>query len=354
MRSGFSLIEMTVAMLMVLVVTGAVFALMDPVHGAFQAQPRAMDEQQRIRTAAEAITKDLLMAGAGTGKYLAPLLPFRRGPVDADSPAVFFTGRISVLFVPAAAPETIVTVPTDGGSAIYVGPQTGCPAADPLCGFAANTLALIFDETGSYDTFRISALQNAPPALIRTGGSLSKSYSVGAIVAQVVSSTYWVRPDSGAGVSELMKYDGHVTDSPITDDVDGLGFAYYGDPSPPVLRRPLSDPDGPWTSYGPKPPDITVDDPATPSYGPGENCIFAVVDSATVVRPEMEDLGSSSASLVALDSRRLTDGPWCPDPTSPNRFDADLLRVRRVRVTFRVRQQQVTFDVTPRNLSLPQ
>jgi hypothetical protein len=32
----------------------------------------------------------------------------------------------------------------------------------------------------------------------------------------------------------------------------------------------------------------------------------------------------------------LTDGPWCPDPLSPVRFDADLLRVRRIHVTLRV------------------
>ena len=38
----------------------------------------------------------------------------------------------------------------------------------------------------------------------------------------------------------------------------------------------------------------------------------------------------------------LTDGPWCPSETNtdgddmPNKFDADLLRVRQVRVTLRV------------------
>jgi len=31
----------------------------------------------------------------------------------------------------------------------------------------------------------------------------------------------------------------------------------------------------------------------------------------------------------------LTDGPWCPDAENPNRYDADLLRVREVVVTFR-------------------
>jgi hypothetical protein len=33
---------------------------------------------------------------------------------------------------------------------------------------------------------------------------------------------------------------------------------------------------------------------------------------------------------------QLSDGPWCPDSTDPNRYDADLLRVRRVAATVRV------------------
>jgi hypothetical protein len=83
---------------------------------------------------------------------------------------------------------------------------------------------------------------------------------------------------------------------------------------------------------------------------------------------------------VELKQADLVDGPWCPSADKPNRFDADLLRVRRVRVTLRVQaaqasmrgpagplftkggtsqgasrylpDQEVTFDVTPRNLNL--
>jgi hypothetical protein len=39
---------------------------------------------------------------------------------------------------------------------------------------------------------------------------------------------------------------------------------------------------------------------------------------------------------VALDPAQLVDGPWCPDALHPDRFDADLLRIRRVRATVRV------------------
>jgi hypothetical protein len=88
---------------------------------------------------------------------------------------------------------------------------------------------------------------------------------------------------------------------------------------------------------------------------------------------------SGTVSDVKLDAATLTDGPWCPDAASPVRYDADLLRVRRVRVTMRfeaaaaslrgpastlfqrggtatsttrlVPDLETRFDVTPRNVS---
>jgi prepilin-type N-terminal cleavage/methylation domain-containing protein len=351
LKTGFSLVEMTIAMAIVLVVMGAVFRLLDPAHGAFHAQPGIIDTQQRLRVAADSISRDLILAGAGGRKYFASVLPFRRGPLSPDSPAEFFDDRITILYVPTGAPRTTLSVSTDAGSAMYVNPQTECGRADPLCGFAVNALVAVFDETGMYDTFRISDVLHAPPALIRAGGLLSKHYAVGATVVEMVSATYWLRRNVGAGTSDLMKYDGQRTDLPVADHVERLTFEYYGDRSPPVLRRPPDDDSGPWTSYGPKPPSVNEDDPATPTYSAGENCLFTVVGGATESR--LQVLGISP-SLVRLERDRFTDGPWCPDPSAPNRFDADLLRVRRVHVTLRVRSQQITFDVTPRNLSLPQ
>jgi hypothetical protein len=57
----------------------------------------------------------------------------------------------------------------------------------------------------------------------------------------------------------------------------------------------------------------------------------------------MADLrGSGGDGLVPLPYSMFTDGPWCPDSTNgagvqlPGRFDADLLRIRLVRVVIRV------------------
>lgn len=96
-----------------------------------------------------------------------------------------------------------------------------------------------------------------------------------------------------------------------------------------------------------------------------------------VVKLEFEYFG---ANQTRLDPSLLQDGPWYPNGTDANRFDADLLRIRRVRVTLRVQaaraalrgpagvlfvhggtaasrerylpDREIRFDVSPRNLNL--
>ena len=70
-------------------------------------------------------------------------------------------------------------------------------------------------------------------------------------------------------------------------------------------------------------------------------------------RPLLMPLAAGTISEIPLE--RFTDGPFCG--IAPNRFDADLLRIRRVRVTLRlqaadasVRDVEVTFHVAPRNM----
>jgi hypothetical protein len=96
-----------------------------------------------------------------------------------------------------------------------------------------------------------------------------------------------------------------------------------------------------------------------------------------------------SGALVPMSYTQLNDGPWCPGVTNAagaplsTRFDADMLRVRRVRVTLRVQagaeglrganpagqllfihpgpartggrivpDQEIRFEVAPRNMNV--
>ena len=368
--AGFTFVEMVTAVAIMVTVTGAIFSLMNPAHGVFRTQPELSEMQQRLRVAVDAMYRDLVMAGAGVeagsargplGSYFAPALPFRRGFQNSDPPGTFRTDRISVIYVPSSSSQGTTSVVIQSPNAdVPMNPQAGCPLAEPLCRFKVGTTAVVFDQSGAYDTFRITGIVNAPAALQHSNQPLSRNYGAGASVAQVVTATYWLKVDLPVATSRLMRYDGYQSDLPVADDVIGLNFEYFGEPRPPALRRLLTSPVGPWTTYGPRPPAPGVDDPRD-SWPPGENCLFSLEPASglSTPRPGLHAFSTGAETLVRLDAASLSDGPWCPDPAAPSRVDGDLVRVRKIRVTVKVRghgesshSQQVSFDVTPRNLNL--
>jgi hypothetical protein len=336
------------------------------------------------------------MAGAGTysgskvgtlGNFMATLVPDREGNQTPDPPGTFKcttvfceslggSDAITVMYVPPTAAQTTIRDAMPANSAeIKVDPQPGCPANDKLCGFKEGMQVMIFDETGTYDVFAITNVQDEALHLQHKGVTFAKSYAENANIAQVASYTYWLKTNTVAETFQLMRYDGYQTDLPIAENVVGLAFEYFGEPAAPAILKALTDPKGPWTNYGPKPPVIGVD-PAD-SWGPGENCLFEVVGGKQVPRSTMPSLGNGP--LVKLTKEKLTDGPFCPDNTVGNRYDADLLRVRKVKVTMRVQvsdkslrgpagtlflragtsrgaygfvpDHEISFEVTPRNLN---
>jgi hypothetical protein len=381
---GFTIVEMLIAGSITMVVTAATFTLMNPAGGMFAAQPEAIDMQQRLRVGVDTLAKDLLMAGGGAysgrptsmrgplGFYFAPILPYRVGNLSPDRPGQFWVDRITLMYVPETAAQTTVTDPVASTSVdVRVASEPGCPIADAACGFKADMSVVIMDASGSWDFFTITDIQGPSLHLQHRGGGLNKAYEAGVSILQIVTYTYWLKIDTAAETYQLMRYDGDRLDVPIADNVVGLSFEYYGDPSPPQLRPGSTPP----TTYGPRPPALGVDNPSD-LWGAGENCAFTA--SAGVQMPRLDWLGSGGDGLVKLTPEQLTDGPWCPDAISPGRYDADLLRIRRVRVTLRVQvanpafrgssgslfvhpgtstggerylpDQEIKFDVTPRNL----
>ncbi len=392
MRSerGYSMVELLVSTAIILAVTGTIFGMMNPAQGTFQTQPEAADMQQRLRVGIDALHKDLMMAGAGTysgaavgmlNNFFAPVVPYRVGTQNPDPAAgVFYRpDAISLMYVPTTASQCTIADPMpNAASEIKVNAQPGCPKNDPLCGFDVGQRVLIFDDAGASDTFTVTNVQSAGLHLQHNSDPFSKPYSAGARIAQIAMHTYWFRQDTTTSTYQLMHYDGNQIDMPIVDNVVGFSLEYFGDPQPPQLLRPVSDPKGPWTTYGPRPPALGVDVPGD-SWPAGENCAFTVDGLTGRHVPRLPPLNTVSGSLIKLEPGVLTDGPWCPDSTYPARYDADLLRIRRIRITLRVQagvsslrgsgslfarpgtatsgdrylpDQEVTFDVTPRNLNL--
>ncbi len=395
MRSsaGFTLIEVLISTVIVLTVTAAVFSVLDPARGLFQAQPEMTDIQQRLRVGVDALTHDLAMAGAGAYfgpqsggliGYFAPILPFRQGRMAAydDGPGVFRSGAITIMYVPSTAAQSTVRGGMTGAvSTITVNAEPGCPldggSVDPLCGFSADTPnVLVYDATGAFDTFAITSADAASGQLTlqhTQQGTSSHAYADRARIVEVRRHVYYLDTAS----QQLMHYDGLSTATAVLDNVVGLDFEYYGEPGVPVFRLPGVDQT---VTYGPAPPAPGV---TQSPWAAGENCTWQVSNGQQV--PRLEPLGAAGAvGLVKFTSAQLTDGPWCPDPGSTNRYDADLLRIRKVRVTLRlqtgnaalrgslttgnaalfanpgtatnaartVSDQAIRFDVSPRNMNL--
>lgn len=355
-ESGYSLIELLVSTAIMVTVTGAIFSLMNPAQGSAQTQPEVADMQQRMRVGNETIFKELMMAGAGpyqgavTGSlvnFFAPVLPRRIGRLNPDAATVFREDAITLTYIPNTYSQTTLSgaMPTTSAE-LKVTPQSNCPAdGDQLCGFEDGMDVAIFDSSGNFDLFTVTKSQDAAAHLQHRGQEeLSKAYDVGAQVTQIVSNTFYLNTQT----NQLMRYNGGDNDVPLVDNVVDLKFEYFGEIVPPALPRP----------------------PA------GEaNCLY---DAAGNYSAALPTLSPDNGSLAELPAAMLIDGPMCGGGAS--QFDADLLRIRKVRVTMRVQASSpslrgmdtmlfrnpgtskggdrfvpdytISFEVAPRNLNL--
>jgi prepilin-type N-terminal cleavage/methylation domain-containing protein len=68
-EKGFSLIELMVAMVVTLIISGAVFQLVTAGQSAFKKEPAVADRQQNIRMAMDILSQDLFQAGYGMPSF---------------------------------------------------------------------------------------------------------------------------------------------------------------------------------------------------------------------------------------------------------------------------------------------
>jgi len=388
---GFTLVEMLVASAILLAITGAIISVLNPLHAAFGSQLEVSDEQQRLRAGVDALTRDLMLAGAGVyagpvagslDHYVAPIVPYRVGSVGDDPDAGIFyrSDTISVMYVPAASPQVTIRNenPSSTGVMTVNAPAT-CPyvQSEQLCGFEKGTRGLVINGRGQGNLVTITGVQ-VQQSQLQYVDTIPVPDGPGRFITHLILATYYLKSDIATNTYQLMHYDGYQTSLPVVDDVVKLEFEYYADPEPPRLLSGilLDDPVGSDVTYGPKPPPAGADD-TNDSWGTGENCTFALVNGRQM--PRLPVL-STGAALVRLLPEHMTDGPWCPDEQRSQRFDADLLRIRRVRVRLRVQatvvarrgpagtlfshggtardgeryvpDQEISFDIAPRNLNL--
>ncbi len=328
--------------------------------------------------AVDALSRDLLIAGAGpyTGTKpssliyaLPPVLPFRQGATNDDPPGTFATDRITIMFVPSTTGQTVLTQPlAPGQTTLTVAAESDCAAGINLCGLAGGDTVLVVDGTGNYDVFTIGTVVDAAAQIAiasRPADSIMTTYPVGSKVMEVKSHVYYLKTDPANQLYQLTRYDSTSNaDVPMVEHVVGLKFEYFGEPAPPVVTNPGDT--YMVTTYGPAP------------VAGIENCLFT--SDVPAPAPKLALMGGGTPALVPLAAADLTDGPWCPDSANANRWDADLLRIRKIAVTLRVEaalaqlrgpasilftnagtsrggsqwvpDQEIRFQIAPRNLNL--
>jgi hypothetical protein len=222
------------------------------------------------------------------------------GLVNPDAVGTAKPDVITILDVPdGARVSTTAAVVSGSAPTLVVTNVPGCPVGTPLCGLAAGMTIVIFDSTGQHGLYRIASLAGVVAQLEAMQGA-SPTFAVGARVAPVESRTFYF----DAANRELRLYDGYRSDMPVVDDVVDVRFEFHGDAEPPA---------------GPRPPLGTA------------NCLY---DVAGVPTSGLPTLATEGGSLAPLPLALFSDGPWCG--TGDRRFDADLLRIRSVRLVVRL------------------
>ena len=300
-RSGFALLELLVALMLSLVTLAILASVLPPVLDVVQAVPEATDLQQRARATEGVVTGVIASAGAGPsllGKgplsLAVPAIWPRRLLTSADPPGTAWADRLSVLRVDllGAQAPLAASVP-HGATALVLTWHPAC-GAHPSCGFRRGDLVAAHDGSGAMAIARVEAL---------SGMTLTLDVPVDQAIAHpamvmVVSATALV---FDAARRQLRRIDDEAASQPVTDDVVGMQVRYYGSAAPPR-----------W-----------------PAVSGLETC--AVSSAGT---PKLGWLGPVPGPPVELTVADFTDGPWCG--AGEWRFDADLLRVRAVRVALRL------------------
>jgi hypothetical protein len=161
---GFTLIETLLAVGLMAAVTAAVFTIVAPAQGTFQAQPEIADMEQRLRVGVDALTRDLLMASS--------VVPRRVGPVHPDPSEALFDDRISIITATPLDAEpssrTYYLRREDATLMQYDGDRTDSPVVDHVVG-------LTFEHLGYPDTRRVHVtlrVEAAPASLRGPAGPL--------------------------------------------------------------------------------------------------------------------------------------------------------------------------------------
>ena len=275
--SGFTLVELLVALALTGLGLGALALMSSGVLAAFDANPAAAEQQQRGRATMAAIVEDAARAGmsfvddaaGGPGRDVPSAVPdgWRHG-------AWTVIARPSMLAVMAgartAAHARLPAAVPAGETRLVLDRPGYCSPASPTCRFAADDDVLIAGPDGA---FALAAVRAAsPPLVIDLVAPLAQAWPAGTRVSVVELRTYALRADAATGLDQIVRSQGAGPAMPLVDFVQGFEVEWLVAGAAPAVRlAPDATPEH--ATYGPLPPaEGVVRDLAWPA---GENCVFA-------------------------------------------------------------------------------
>ena len=161
-----TLTETLIGSALMMTVTGAVFSMVIPAQGTFQAQPEVADMEQRMRVAVDALTRDLVMG--------SDVLPYRAGPMNPDPPGSVFDDRITIVLTTpldtAPSSRTYYLRSVDATLMQYDGELTDLPIVD-------HVVKLAFEHLGSPRTRRVRVTLRVEAAAASLRGSAGRLFT---------------------------------------------------------------------------------------------------------------------------------------------------------------------------------
>ena len=155
-QAGFSLIELTIALVVTLIVSGAVFGLMVGGKSAFRKEPELSDRQQQIRIAMSLIERDVVMAGQDMGAWFQV---FSQGLNNVGS------GPLAG-FPAAGTPLATVITPAQGGPNVDALEMRGNDGLCPSLSICSGSNGIAGTEFRTIDT--IPGCMNLPGLMVVT------------------------------------------------------------------------------------------------------------------------------------------------------------------------------------------
>lgn len=331
---GATLIELLVALTLLGLAMSVVAALTIPVLAAFEAEPAAADAQQRARSTLQVLIDDVQRAGtgflhdteAGPGLGLPSLWPDAvRTGAWAVSPRA---NTLTAWHAPRGAAHGLTRVALAAGATVVpLARPAFCSAVIPTCGFAAGDEVVLFLPHGRFAVATIAQVE--APLDLHLAAPLADAWPAGSVVAAVTAHTYEVRSDPATGLAQIVRRLGSGPPTPVVDFVRRFEVQWIAAGGAPSVHLAPDGSEEHATGAPAPPPAGVVVDAAWPA---GENCAF-FRDAAGGTHWRGAAGGGAPAPLGAA---ALGDGPWCPSPAAPVRWDADLARIDGVRVVLSI------------------